>query len=580
MSQEEQDQRQGTQQPEDEANEPSTQAVTESAPDDSLVSADAQPLKATQQDRATGDQAPSSPSKEAAKQGEQEQREGQQQEEEEEEDTSTESSREATQGEGEEGGAKKKRSRRGKKGGSQGSSSPSLPDVSFELNRLFELATKYPEVGAPLARLAMKIGYQHLGERLLTMQLNKEIEERGVEFYRVAADLARKEGRSQDVLEHVLGGVESVKGRGEETTADERTRLLHLVRLGFAVLLFDLEDIQGAPEFSTGLAADLPAIDALYEEDPFYKTLCAQALWFEDRERSEEAWEEAVALRDAETSWNSRGTWYKEADRDFARAEWAYRRGLRALPTSIILKHNLAQVLMDRVQHEGAELKQIRSWLDESEALLRQALRHERRHSMRRHINGNVERVKALQADLPREEEVVEPPPEVGQVVRGRVRSFKNYGVFLSLSKHYSGLLHISELAHERVQDPTQILKLGDIIEVKVLSVEEREDKKGYRIALSRKAILPEPSAEEAAVSGESGSTSSPSGEPRQGRGEQQHTRGSRRRRGNGGENSRSRGKSQRRSRGSDSGHKKDVKSEMGSLGELLLAKLEEKNKN
>ena len=63
------------------------------------------------------------------------------------------------------------------------------------------------------------------------------------------------------------------------------------MRLGFAVLLFDLEDIQGAPEFSTRLASDLPTIAELYEEDSFYKTLCAQSLWFQDRERSEEVWE-------------------------------------------------------------------------------------------------------------------------------------------------------------------------------------------------------------------------------------------------------------------------------------------------
>lgn len=565
MSQEEQDHQEDAQR-NDQEREPSPEADQESS---AHVTEDrTEPL----------DEASSAPvgEQEAGEQQEQEEEEDQQGDE---DDTEQQDSADAS--------PKKKRSRRGgKKGSNASNQGPPSPDVSFELNRLFELATKYPEVGAPLARLAMKLGYQHLGERLLTMQLNQEIEDRGVEFYRVAADLARKEGRSEDVLEHVLGGIESVKGRGEETTADERTRLLHLVRLGFAVLLFDLEDIQGAPEFSTRLASDLPTIAELYEEDSFYKTLCAQSLWFQDRERSEEVWEEAVALRDAETSWNSRGTWYKEADRDFARAEWAYRRGLRALPTSIILKHNLAQVLMDRVQHEGAELKQIRSWLDESEALLRQALRHERRHSMRRHINGNVERVKALQADLPKEEEVVEPPPEVGQVVRGRVRSFKNYGVFLSLSKHYSGLLHISELAHERVQDPTQILKLGDIIEVKVLSVEEREDKKGYRIALSRKAILPAPTGETTTSTGEERTTSN---DARKGRAEGNPSRSSRRRRGNnngggggnaGGEGSRNRGGSQRRTRGSDSGFKKDVKSEMGSLGELLLAKLEEKNKN
>lgn len=469
--------------------------------------------------------------------------------------------------------------RRGKRG--QGKRGPQGPDVKAELERLYELATKYPEVGAPLAKLAIKLGHQSIGERLIKMKLDSEIEARGVEFYRVSAELARKEGRSHDVFTHVLEGIEGVLGRGQDVAQDERDRLLHLIRLGFVVLLFDLEDLKSAPEFTAVLIEKVPMLESSYGDDPFYHTLRAQAFWFEEVEKSEAAWERAVALRDAETTWNSRGTWYKEADKDFARAEWAYRSGLRALPTSTLLRHNLAQVLMDRVQNEGGELSQIRSWLGESEALLRQALRHARRHGMRRHINGNIERVKALQADLPKVEEVIEPPPEVGAVVRGRVRSFKNYGVFLALGRHYSGLLHISEIAHERVQDPADVLKMGDMIEVKVLSVEARDEGDGLRIALSRKAILPVP---EGGVqsSGDARPAADKGDRPRQ---DQQRRarggRGGRNQGGGGGQNrssNRSRSdRSDRPDRSASSQHSKKDPKQMGSLGEMLLAKLEEK---
>ena len=436
----------------------------------------------------------------------------------------------------------------------------SLPDVSQELNRLFELCTKYPELGGPLANLTLKLGLQSFSDRLLKMQLDQEVNERGVEFHRVAATLARKEGRSQDALTHVLDGVQSVASRMEDTLADERQRLLHLVRLGFSILLFDLEDLKAAPHMVEALSTQLPTLASLYEQDPFYNTLCAQALWFTDREASERYWEQAIQLSDAEASWNSRGTWNKEADKDYARAEWAYRSGLRALPTSVLLKHNLAQALMERARHEGAELTQIRGWLEEAEALLRQGLRHTRKYSMRKHINSSMERLKSLQAELPKEEEVVEPPPEVGEVVRGRVRSFKDYGAFLTLSKQHSGLLHISEIAHERISEPGQVLKLGDVIEVKVMSVEERADQNGYRIALSRKAILPAPEVEPA-----QSSTSSSQGEASQ---KPRRERSRKKKQGRG------------QQRGSSSKSTSRAQDNMGSLGELLLAKLEENKKN
>ncbi|MEC9396809.1 MAG: hypothetical protein VX475_04310, partial [Myxococcota bacterium] len=118
---------------------------------------------------------------------------------------------------------KKKRQRR---------QSNSTPDVSRELKRLVELATKFPEIGAPLAQLSTKLGYQAFADRLLNMGL--EDEARGVEYFIVAANLARKEGRSQDVLDAVLAGLRDFAS-SEEVAPDISSRLLHLVRLGFAV---------------------------------------------------------------------------------------------------------------------------------------------------------------------------------------------------------------------------------------------------------------------------------------------------------------------------------------------------------
>jgi small subunit ribosomal protein S1 len=78
-----------------------------------------------------------------------------------------------------------------------------------------------------------------------------------------------------------------------------------------------------------------------------------------------------------------------------------------------------------------------------------------------------------------------------GAVLRGTVRSVTAYGAFVDLGG-VEGLLHVSEMAHGRVEDPASVVAEGDVLEVKVLSVEER-DKGGKRIALSRRALLGDP---------------------------------------------------------------------------------------
>ncbi|MBQ2684365.1 MAG: 30S ribosomal protein S1 [Thermoguttaceae bacterium] len=70
-----------------------------------------------------------------------------------------------------------------------------------------------------------------------------------------------------------------------------------------------------------------------------------------------------------------------------------------------------------------------------------------------------------------------------GQIVTGKVTKVTNFGVFVSLEDNLEGLLHISELANHKVEDPLEVVKVGDDIEVKVLRVDTDERK----IGLSRK---------------------------------------------------------------------------------------------
>lgn len=77
---------------------------------------------------------------------------------------------------------------------------------------------------------------------------------------------------------------------------------------------------------------------------------------------------------------------------------------------------------------------------------------------------------------------------EVGAVYKGPVKKITDFGAFIGVLPNQDGLLHISEIAHERVNNVTDFMKEGDIVEVKVLEV----DPQG-KVRLSRKALLPLP---------------------------------------------------------------------------------------
>ncbi|HET8763449.1 MAG TPA: polyribonucleotide nucleotidyltransferase [Gemmatimonadales bacterium] len=76
--------------------------------------------------------------------------------------------------------------------------------------------------------------------------------------------------------------------------------------------------------------------------------------------------------------------------------------------------------------------------------------------------------------------------PEVGKVYEGPVKSTTPFGAFVEILPGVEGLLHISELQHGRTEKTEDVVKAGDVVQVKLLSVDERG-----RMKLSRKALLP-----------------------------------------------------------------------------------------
>ncbi|MHC4443888.1 MAG: 30S ribosomal protein S1 [Planctomycetota bacterium] len=70
-----------------------------------------------------------------------------------------------------------------------------------------------------------------------------------------------------------------------------------------------------------------------------------------------------------------------------------------------------------------------------------------------------------------------------GQIVKGKVTKITNFGVFVELEPDLEGLLHVSELADHKVEDPHDEVKVGSEIEVKILRVDPQERK----IGLSKK---------------------------------------------------------------------------------------------
>jgi len=86
--------------------------------------------------------------------------------------------------------------------------------------------------------------------------------------------------------------------------------------------------------------------------------------------------------------------------------------------------------------------------------------------------------------------------PEIGKNYKGTVKRIEPYGAFVEILPGQDGLLHISEMAHTRVGQVTDLFQLGDEVEVQVVGIEPDTGK----IRLSRKPLLPPPTEEELAA--------------------------------------------------------------------------------
>ncbi len=77
--------------------------------------------------------------------------------------------------------------------------------------------------------------------------------------------------------------------------------------------------------------------------------------------------------------------------------------------------------------------------------------------------------------------------PEVGEVYEGKVKSIMPFGAFVEFMPGKDGLLHISEIKWERIENMEGVLEVGEEIKVKLVEV----DKKTGKYRLSRKVLLP-----------------------------------------------------------------------------------------
>jgi polyribonucleotide nucleotidyltransferase len=84
-----------------------------------------------------------------------------------------------------------------------------------------------------------------------------------------------------------------------------------------------------------------------------------------------------------------------------------------------------------------------------------------------------------------REVEGIVETPKIGQIYEGTVRSVRDFGAFVQILPGMDGMVHISEFSHKHIKSIEEVVKVGDDIRVKLISV----DNLG-RIRLSRKALL------------------------------------------------------------------------------------------
>lgn len=89
-----------------------------------------------------------------------------------------------------------------------------------------------------------------------------------------------------------------------------------------------------------------------------------------------------------------------------------------------------------------------------------------------------------LQEKAKKEKEALLESVAVDSILTGTVESLQNYGAFVRLENGLSGLVHISQISDKRIKSPSDVLHIGDTVDVKVIGI------KDGKISLSMKALI------------------------------------------------------------------------------------------
>ncbi len=112
-------------------------------------------------------------------------------------------------------------------------------------------------------------------------------------------------------------------------------------------------------------------------------------------------------------------------------------------------------------------------------------------------MNEEKEKISlGLKQNTPEPWSVIDEKYEIGQIIEGKVVQIKEYGAFIELEPGLDGLVHISEVAHKRVENINNELEVGQTVSVKILEI----DKDRKRISLSIRETIDPATVEEAPV--------------------------------------------------------------------------------
>jgi polyribonucleotide nucleotidyltransferase len=150
-------------------------------------------------------------------------------------------------------------------------------------------------------------------------------------------------------------------------------------------------------------------------------------------------------------------------------------RGVEFAPRLYTMKIN-PEKIRDVIGKGGAT---IRALTEETGCTDRHRRRRHHHHRLHRRRQGGVRqaRIEQITAEV-----------EIGKVYEGPITKILDFGALVNLLPGKDGLLHISQIAHQRVEKVTDFLKEGQIVKVKVLETDEKG-----RVKLSMKALLDRP---------------------------------------------------------------------------------------